>query len=106
MIIHNINFHGEIRKNINMFGFKKKKKKKKLLSRAMTVFFSFFFFHLMDTVHFLSGDKSVIVASSQHMNPFMPCGLFYLNCLDWSISSRRDVWLVFILIIFYRNTCF
>ena len=44
MIIHNINFHGEIRKNINMFGLKKKNKKKKnILSRAMTVFFSFFF---------------------------------------------------------------
>ena len=106
MIIHNINFHGEIRKNINMFGLKKTTTKKPILSRAMTVFFFSFFFHLMDTVHFLSRVKSIIVASSQHMNPFMPCGLFYLNCLDWSICSRRDVWLVFILITFYRNTCF
>ena len=62
-------------------------------------------FHLMDTAHFLSGDKSIIVISSQHMNPFMPCGFFYLNCLGWSFSGRRDVWLVSILTMFYRNTC-
>ena len=87
MIIRNINFHGEIRKISICLDLKKNTKN--ILSRAMTVFS--FFFQLMDTVHFLSGDKSVIVASSQHMNPFMPCGLFYLNCLDWSISSRRNV---------------
>ena len=29
------------------------------------------------------------------IDPFMPSGLFYLNSLDQSISSRRGVWLIF-----------
>ena len=32
--------------------------------------------------------------------PFMPNGLFYLYFLDWSISNRWGIWLVFIIIIF------
>ena len=38
-------------------------------------------------------------------HPFMPSELFWLNFLDGSISSRRDVWLVFINTIFYRHSC-
>ena len=30
--------------------------------------------------------------------------LFCLYSLDWSISSRRDVWLVFFVTMFYRNS--
>ena len=32
----------------------------------------------------------------------MPTGLFYLSTLDWSISNRRDVCLVFILTMLYK----
>ena len=37
------------------------------------------------------------------LNPFKPSGLFYLNSLDRSISCTRGVWLVFIIIIFYKK---
>ena len=37
------------------------------------------------------------------IKPFMPSGLFYLNSLDRPISYIRDVWLVFIIIIFSSN---
>ena len=37
------------------------------------------------------------------VNSFMPCGLFYLNSLDRSITYIRGVWLVFIIITFCRN---
>ena len=33
----------------------------------------------------------------------MPSGFFYLQSLDWSISSITSVWLVFIVTMFYRN---
>ena len=39
------------------------------------------------------------------INPFTPNELFYLNSLDRSISSRRDVWVDFIITMFYRNSC-
>ena len=39
-------------------------------------------------------------------NPFMPNELFYPNSLDRSISNRRDVGLVYIITMFYRNFCF
>ena len=51
---------------------------------------------------FLSGDKSIISASSQHMNPFMPSGL---NVWTGPFPEEMDFWLVFILPLFYRNTC-
>ena len=31
--------------------------------------------------------------------PFMPSGLLYLYSLDWSITSRRGPWLIFIITI-------
>ena len=34
----------------------------------------------------------------------MPNGFFYLNSLDWSISSKRGVWLVFIITWFTEIT--
>ena len=37
-------------------------------------------------------------------NPFMPSVLFYPSSLNRSISSTRDVWLVFIYSVFYRNS--
>ena len=37
-------------------------------------------------------------------NPFMSSGLFYLNSLDLSISSRRSLWLVFNITEFYINS--
>ena len=36
-------------------------------------------------------------------NPFMPSGLFYLHFLVGSISYKKGVWLVFIIITFCRN---
>ena len=42
---------------------------------------------------------------SRQVNPFMPSGLFYLNSLDQTIYSLRDVWSVFIIIMFYGNAC-
>ena len=36
-------------------------------------------------------------------NPFMSSGLFYLNSLDRSISSTWGVWLVYIIVMFYRH---
>ena len=42
-----------------------------------------------------------ILRSHFEINPFMPSGLFYLNSLDQSISSLRDVWSVLISIMFY-----
>ena len=38
------------------------------------------------------------------LNPSMPVGFFHHNSLDRSISNRRGVWLVFIIIKFYRNS--
>ena len=40
----------------------------------------------------------------QDLNPFMPNGFFSLNHLDQSISNIRDVWVVFIITMFYRNS--
>ena len=37
-------------------------------------------------------------------NPLKPSGLFYLTSLDMWISYIRSIWLVFIVIIFCRNT--
>ena len=37
--------------------------------------------------------------------PFMPSRLFYLNSLNRSISSKRGVLSVFIITMFYRNSC-
>ena len=39
------------------------------------------------------------------LNPFMPSGFFYFESLDRSISSRRDVWFIFIITMLYRNSC-
>ena len=36
-------------------------------------------------------------------NPFMPSGFFYLNSLNRSISSKRDVWLVFFIISMFNE---
>ena len=38
-------------------------------------------------------------------NPFMPIGFVHLNSLNRSIFSKRGVWLVFIIIMLYRNSC-
>ena len=35
----------------------------------------------------------------------MPSGLFFLNSLNRSISSTRGVWFLFIIKMFYRNSC-
>ena len=40
-----------------------------------------------------------------YLNPFMPSGIFYHNTLDWSISNRRGVRLVFIITMVYKNSC-
>ena len=40
------------------------------------------------------------------IKPFMTNDLFYRNSLDGSISSRMDVWLVFIITMFYRIVVF
>ena len=37
------------------------------------------------------------------VDPFMPSGPSYLNSLDWSISNRRNVWLVFISAMFLQK---
>ena len=34
---------------------------------------------------------------ARKLTPFMPSGLFHLNCLDRSISGRRGVWLIVLL---------
>ena len=51
--------------------------------------------------HFLS----IVHASVKYFKLFMPSGLFYHNSLRWSISSRRGVWLVLIVVCFYKNSC-
>ena len=53
-------------------------------------------------LHFLP-DTHLGVSSLQWVNPFMPGGFFF-NSLDLSISNIRSVRLVFINIIFYRNS--
>ena len=47
--------------------------------------------------------QSLCLLSSFKVNPFMRSGLFYLNSLDRSISSRMGVWLLFI-VMFYRKS--
>ena len=48
--------------------------------------------------------KFVMKRKNLHVfNPFIPCGLFYRNSLDRSISYMMSVWLVFIIIMFCRN---
>ena len=42
---------------------------------------------------------------NREINPFMPCRLFCLNFYNWSFFNIRDVWLVFIMTMFYRNSC-
>ena len=39
------------------------------------------------------------------INPFMPIRLFYFNYSDRYISSRRGVWFIFIITMFYRYSC-
>ena len=39
------------------------------------------------------------------INPYIPSGFSNLSFLDRSISSRRCVWVVFIITMFYRNSC-
>ena len=51
------------------------------------------------TMYFIFGTIIIIII----IKPFMPSGLFYLNSLDRPISYIRDVWLVFIIIIFSSN---
>ena len=41
--------------------------------------------------HLFAADAAQIV----QIEPFMWCGLFYLNSLDQSIFNRKDVWLFF-----------
>ena len=38
-------------------------------------------------------------------SPFMPNELFYENYSERSISNIRGVWLILIIIMFYRNPC-
>ena len=38
------------------------------------------------------------------INPFMPSGIFYHNSFDRSFCYIRGVWLVFIIIMFCRNS--
>ena len=38
-----------------------------------------------------------------NLNPFTPSGIFYFISSGRSISYIRDVWLLFIIIIFFRN---
>ena len=40
------------------------------------------------------------------VNQFMSSGLFYLNSLDQPISSLKDVWSAFIIIMFYKMLVF
>ena len=40
----------------------------------------------------------LIPLCKSYFNPFTPSGLFYHNSLDWSISNRRVVCLVFFLL--------
>ena len=35
----------------------------------------------------------------------MPNGIFYYNSLHQFIYNKKGVWLVFIIIVFYRNPC-
>ena len=55
--------------------------------------------------HLLSKNDGMSTKRIQSLNPFMPSGLFYLNSLDRSISNIRDVWLVFIIIMFCIHSC-
>ena len=50
---------------------------------------------------------SILLCIDVHENcyPFMPSGFFYLNSLGQSISSKRGVWLLFIITTVYRNSC-
>ena len=38
-------------------------------------------------------------------DPYMPSGRFYCDPLERSISYKRGVWLVFMITMFYRNSC-
>ena len=42
---------------------------------------------------------------SIYLNLFMQSGLFYLNSLNWSICNWRGAWLVFIITLFYSDSC-
>ena len=55
------------------------------------------------TMYFIFGTIIIIIIIIIIIKPFMPSGLFYLNSLDRPISYIRDVWLVFIIIIFSSN---
>ena len=35
-------------------------------------------------------------------SPFLPSGFSYLNSLDWSISKRRGVWFVLLVVCFIK----
>ena len=48
-------------------------------------------------------ERVTIYIISDCFNPFMPNGLFYLSSLDRSVSSKRGVCLVFIMV--YRTSC-
>ena len=47
--------------------------------------------------HLFAADAAQIVQTE----PFMWCGLFYLNSLDQSIFNRKDVWLFFLFFIYF-----
>ena len=40
---------------------------------------------------------------STSFNPIIPNRLFYLNSLDQSISSRRNVWIIFLLLLCFKE---
>ena len=44
--------------------------------------------------------KMVISVIKLYFKPYMPNGFFYLNSLDQSISTKRGVWLIFIITMF------
>ena len=64
----------------------------------MHVFCGIFYFCCIDFIIFGLYFKDLLI------NPFMHSGLFCLYSSDRSISRRRDVWLVFINAISYRNS--
>ena len=53
----------------------------------------------------ISGDVPYLIVELRLIiNPCMPSVFFYFNSLDKFISYIRGVWLVFIIVMFYRNS--
>ena len=55
------------------------------------------FFHNVPYLPYISG----LNLYHTHLNPFKPNGLFYPYSLDRVITTRRGVWLVFVITMFY-----